>query len=58
MSVTLRLDKKQLAAEISVVEKILKAAQDPERLREADDLALELMKTQKTNVFDAVDINE
>jgi len=51
-------DKVQLTREIELVEKILAFAENPETLREADELTLELMKTQKTNTFSSVDINE
>ena len=52
------IDKVQLAKEVGLVEKILALAEKPETLDEAASFSLELMKTQRTNVFDAVDVNE
>jgi hypothetical protein len=52
------MSKSRLSTEIAQVEKILEAAQDPERLNEASDVSMELLKTEKTNMFDTIDISE
>jgi hypothetical protein len=52
------VDKEQLRYEVELVEKILSLAKDQATLHQAGDLSVELLKTQKTNTFDAINICE
>jgi hypothetical protein len=55
---TKNIDKVQPVMEVWLVEKILDAVQHSERLAEANDLDLELLKTGKTHVFSPIDVSE
>lgn len=48
----------QLVKEIELVKKILHSAENDKTLDIAVDLSLELMKTQTTNAFSSIDVNE
>ena len=52
------IDKTQLLREVELVEKILTLSGSTSTLDAAADLSLELMKTQKTNTFSSIDVNE
>lgn len=59
MNIPKDIDRQRLCVEVELVEKILEAASDPVTLNQASELSLKLLQqTQKTNIFDAVDISE
>jgi hypothetical protein len=50
--------KEQLKLEINQVERILELAKDSSTLDQADDLAMEFMKTQQTNSISSIELTE
>jgi hypothetical protein len=53
-----KIDKEQLAREVELVERILSFAENSATLSHAGHLSIELMKTQRTNIFSSIDVNE